>query len=62
MIESDTNNASSNADSQQPETNSESVDTSTVACRLSLTRGYAWMALHAHVTETVGPRAKLILE
>ena len=62
LIESDTNNASSDADSQQPETNSEAVDTSTVACRLTLTRGYAWMALRAHVTETVGPRAKLILE
>ena len=62
LTESKTDNASSNAVSQQTETNSETIDIVTVTCMSALTRGYAWMALRAHVTETVGPRAKLILE
>ena len=28
----------------------------------TLTKGYAWLALREHVTEVVGPRARVILE
>ena len=42
--------------------NEENADTVLLDTETTLTKGYAWMALRAHVTETVGTRALTILE
>ena len=48
---------------QQTDVNNvENTSTVLADTQTTLTKGYAWMALRAHVTETIGPRALLLLE
>ena len=59
---SETESAETTNAEQTETTNSVTLEDVEIESTPVLSKGYAWVALRAQVTETVGPRARLILE